>query len=146
MILDKLNEAKKYEAMHPLFREAFDFLKNAEDKPCGRYELSGGMYVVISDVRTHEPGTGRFEAHRQFIDIQYLFSGHSACVWAHTPELKTVVPYDGEKDVLFLEGAGAPVPVHGGEFYVLYPEDAHEPHQSFGEADGYRVAVVKVPV
>ena len=55
-------------------------------------------------------------------------------------------PFDAEKDVEFLTGEGTVVPVSGGEFYILYPEDAHEPHQTHGEAQAYRVAVVKVPV
>jgi len=146
MILDKLCEAARYEGMHPRFREAFEFLKNAEDKPCGRYELGGGMYVNIAEVTTHAEGEGMFEAHEHYIDIQYLFSGHSACVWAHTPDLTVEKPYDAAADVAFFKGEGAVVPVQGGEFYVLYPADAHEPHRTHGEASVYRVAVAKVPV
>ena len=147
MILDKLSESHRYEAMHPRFKEAFDFLKNAADKPCGRYELGGGMYVNISDVQTHAVGEGLFEAHRRYIDIQYLFSGHSDCVWTHTPELTAVKkPYSEESDAEFFEGTGSAIPVQGGEFYILYPSDAHEPHQTCGDPSAYRVAVVKVPV
>lgn len=146
MVLDRLSESAKYEGMHPLFKEAFEFLKTAADKENGRHELSGGMYVNIMDAKTHAQGEGMFEAHRRFIDIQYLFSGHSAFVWAHTPDLTVHTPFDAEKDVEFLTGEGTVVPVNGGEFYILYPEDAHEPHQTHGEAQAYRVAVVKVPV
>lgn len=146
MILDKLCESAKYESLHPRFREAFEFLKTAAEKECGRYELGDGMYVNIMDVNTHAPGEGMFEAHRSYIDIQYLFGGHSAFVWAHTPQLAVKAPYDAEKDVEFFAGEGSAVPVSGGEFYILYPEDAHEPHQTHGRAETYRVAVVKVPV
>ena len=146
MILDKLCESKRYEGLHPRFQEAFEFLKNAADKPCGRYELGDGLYVNISDVTTHAAGEGMFEAHRRYIDIQYLLDGHSACVWAHTPNLTVKKPYDEAADIEFLEGEGAVIPVQGGEFYILYPADAHEPHQTHGEADSYRVAVAKVPV
>lgn len=146
MILDKLCEAERYEEMNPCFKEAFEFLKNAADKPCGRYELSGGAYVNIAEVTTHAEGTGMFEAHRKYIDIQYLFSGHSAFVWAHTPDLTVEKPYDEAMDAEFLKGDGTVVPVQGGEFYILYPADAHEPHRTHGEAASYRVAVAKVPV
>lgn len=146
MVLDRLCESKRYENLHPRFAEAFEFLRNAADKPCGRYELGDNMFVNISDVATHEPGTGMFEAHRRYIDIQYLFDGHSAFVWAHTPELTVKKTYDEAADIEFLEGPGAAIPVRGGDFYILYPSDAHEPHQTHGAADSYRVAVVKVPV
>ena len=36
--------------------------------------------------------------------------------------------------------------ISGGEFYILYPSDAHEPHQTHGQPSAYRAAVVKVPV
>jgi len=146
MILDKLCEAAKYEGMNPLFHEAFEFLKTANDKENGRYELSGGMYAMIMTANTHAPEDGLFEAHRKYIDIQYLFEGHSACVWAHTPNLTVKTPYDEEKDAEFFTGEGAAIPVSGGEFYILYPADAHEPHRTHGEQQSYRVAVVKVPV
>ena len=146
MILDKLSESAKYEAMHPLFHEAFEFLKTAGEKENGRHELSSGMYVNIMDAKTHSPGKIMFEAHRQYIDIQYLFDGHSAFIWAHTPDLTVKTPYDAEKDVEFLSGDGNAVQVKGGEFYILWPEDAHEPHRTSGMPSAYRVAVVKVPV
>lgn len=146
MILDKLCESAKYEGMHPLFHEAFEFLKTAAEKEEGRYELGNGMYVTIMTAKTHAPEDGLFEAHRKYIDIQYLFSGCSACVWAHTPGLTEKIPFDEAKDVAFFTGQGAEVPVHGGEFYILYPSDAHEPHRTLAEAQSYRVAVVKVPV
>ena len=146
MILDKLSESAKYEAMHPRFHEAFEFLKTAGEKENGRHELGGGMYVNIMDAKTHSPGKIMFEAHRQYIDIQYLFEGHSACVWAHTPNLTVKTPYDEEKDAGFFTGEGSEIPVSGGEFYILYPADAHEPHRTHGKQQSYRVAVVKVPV
>jgi len=146
MILDRLCEAARYEGLHPRFHEAFEFLKTAADKPCGRYELSGGMYVNIMDARTHAEGEGFFEAHRRFIDIQYLFDGHSACVWAPTGSLEVKTPFDEEKDCEFLTGEGNAVSVRAGDFYILWPSDAHEPHRQDKEPDAYRVAVVKVPV
>lgn len=146
MVLDRLCEAERYESMHPRFREAFEFLRNASEKDCGRYELGDGMYVNISEVSTHEEGEVCFEAHRSYIDIQYLFDGHSACVWAHTDDLTTVQAYDPEKDFELLTGRGSPVPVNGGEFYILWPQDAHEPHRQDGAKATYKLAVVKVPV
>ena len=146
MILDKLCQATLYEGMHPQFQEAFEFLKTAADKPCGRYELSGGMYVSISEVSTHPAGEALLEAHRRYIDIQYLFAGHSSFGWAHTPDLAVEKPYDEQADVEFFKGERVAVPVQAGEFYILYPTDAHEPHQTCGEPAAYRVAVVKVPV
>lgn len=146
MILDKISQAARYADMRPGFKEAFEFLKNARAVECGRHELGNGVYANVMDVKTHETGKVPFEAHRQYIDIQYLLAGHSAFAWAHTPALETVTPYDEAKDAEFLEGKRAMIPVEAGDFYVLFPEDAHEPHCTLGEESAYRVVVVKVPV
>ena len=43
MIFDSLKNRSQYEALHPHFAAAFDFLERAsrEDLPAGRYELNG---------------------------------------------------------------------------------------------------------
>lgn len=146
MILDKLSESAVYEALHPLFPEAFAFLREAADKPVGRHELSGGMYASISDVTTHSAGGNDLEAHQSYIDIQYLIGGRSACGWAKTDELAVSVPYDSDKDVVFLRGENQKISVRDGDFYILFPSDAHEPHCTDEEPSNYRVVVVKVPV
>ncbi len=146
MIIDKLCQAAQYEVLHPMFKEAFEFLKTAAEKPDGRHELSGDMYVNMMSVRTHPAGAADLEAHRSYIDIQYIMGGHSACGWAQTDEAEVSVEYDAEKDCGFYRGERSLMPVSSGMFYILYPHDAHEPHVTDGEASSYRVAVVKVPV
>ena len=146
MILGRLSEWRRYAALHPQFGEAFRFLETADQLENGRYELGGRMYVNISSVSTRPAESFPFEAHRQYIDIQLLLDGHSALTWSDTYSLTPAGAYDADKDFQLFEGEGRSVQVKKGDFYILWPEDAHKPHGDDGEPSSYRVAVVKVPV
>ena len=51
MIADTLQNRRLYEAVHPAFARAFDFLEKAvaEELPVGRYELDGDAVYAISN-------------------------------------------------------------------------------------------------
>lgn len=147
MIFDRFSEHATYEAMHPLFKEAFEFLKTADKLEPGRYELSGGMYAKVSAEAMTKPfDQVAFEAHKDFIDLQYIVSGLSIVTWAPTDTLNPVTEYNPEKDIVKLTGEGTKVAIHGGEFFIVYPNDGHKPHACEAEPNPYRVIVVKVPV
>jgi len=146
MILGRMTEWRRYAALHPQFAEAFRFLEGAKGLENGRHELGGRMYANVSEVGTRPADSFDFEAHRQYIDIQLLLGGHSALTWGDTGELESTVAYDADQDVQFFRGEGRTVQVREGDFYILWPEDAHKPHGTDGEPSAYRVVVVKVPV
>ena len=147
MIFDRFSEHATYESLHPLYKEAFEFLKTASDLAPGRYELSGGMYAKVSAEAMSKPfDQVSFEAHKDFIDLQYIVSGTSVVTWAPTDTLTPVTDYDPVKDIVKLKGEGTNVAIHGGEFFIVYPNDGHRPHCTEGEPVPYRVIVVKVPV
>ena len=146
MILGRLTDWRRYAALNSGFEEAFRFLETANGLENGRYELGGGMYANVSEVTTRPAESFDFEAHRKYIDIQYLLSGASVMTWAETASLEPVTDYDPQKDFQLLRGEGRGVQVRKGDFYVLWPEDAHKPHGTDGAPSTYRVVVVKVPV
>lgn len=41
---------------------------------------------------------GTFEAHRRYIDVQIVAEGCEELAWADVSDLKTVIPYDKDKD------------------------------------------------
>ena len=78
MIYASLN-AKKGNYEYPAaIATALEFLAKPETKelPVGRYELDGdNIYVLIQDQTTAPVEKKRAESHRNYIDIQYLFTG-----------------------------------------------------------------------
>jgi YhcH/YjgK/YiaL family protein len=85
------------------------------------------------------------EAHRKYIDIQYVTLGHELIGWERIEECAGKgLGYDADNDIEFY---GNPpslwFPVPAGVFAVFFPEDAHAPLA--GETP-VRKIVVKAPV
>ena len=147
MIYDSIGNVKNYTSLGPDFREAFDFiLGNRFEKKPGRYALKGKMYYMVQEYETKPESEGFFEAHRKFIDLQYVVKGRELHKVANVSMLKLRTAYDDEKDVLFLDGSGSGFIMETGYFTVYFPEDAHIPNLRFAQ-DPEKVlkVVVKIP-
>ncbi len=147
MIFDQLSNAAQYTALHPLFAEGFRFINDlpAGTAP-GRYELGGGAYALVQEYQTQTAEGARYEAHRKFIDIQYIFSGEEVCYYAPISQM-IADEYQPEKDYLGLEGDGFALPLKAGEFAIFFPRDAHLPSRMTSAGPKpVRKVVVKIPV
>ena len=92
-------------------------------------------------------GTERavLEAHRKYIDIQFVIEGADMIGWRPVKECAQVnQPYDASKDVELY--GGKPLSwsqVAGSGFAVYFPGDAHAP---LGGTGRLRRAIVKVGI
>lgn len=132
MIFDNLKNASAYEALHPRFRDAFVFLERAarEDLPAGRYEIDGdALFASVQEYTAKLPHEARFEAHRRYIDIQYIQSGVERMELSSAAYTEIETPYDEKIDMTFFGDHAAPTVsiVHAGEFGIFFPWDVHKP-------------------
>jgi biofilm protein TabA len=132
MILDTLSNAARYHTIHRHFRRALEFLSTRDfgSIPPGRIDLEGAdLYAMISVQPGKAPGEALLEAHRKYIDIQYLISGEESMGWRDLRECRMVQQeYNTDKDIAFF--ADKPsfwMTAHPGTFVVFFPEDAHAP-------------------
>ncbi len=132
MILDQLNNSAVYEALHPLFKQAFDYIKQhdlSQLEP-GKIELQGqSLYISIQEPKGKKPEEARLETHAKYIDIQFLISGKERIGWKYEAECKDAqAPYNPEKDITFFnETPTAYADMKPGEFCIFFPGDAHAP-------------------
>jgi biofilm protein TabA len=148
MILDDLTNAARYAPLHPGFRAGFEFLARRDliDLASGKYELDGERVFALIN-RDHGRGRANspMEAHRKYIDIQFLVEGSEEIGWRPTVECgQPVEPYDASRDIMFFsDSPHAWIELPLGKFMIFYPEDAHAPLAS----NGANVkAVIKVAV
>jgi biofilm protein TabA len=148
MILDRLDQAARYEAVHPLFKQAFDLLRSTDwgrEAIGSKTIIPDRLKVIVMDVTGKGRDAARLETHECFIDIQYTVRGAETIGWSHTQDAGAVADaYNDAKDIAFWAGRPSTwLELPAGCFGVFFPEDAHAPVAGAGPA---RKVVVKVAV
>lgn len=122
-----------------------DFTKVAD----GRYELDGDrMYADVQRYMTVPDEELRPEAHRRYLDIQFIAEGEEYIGWcAFSPAMKPTAPYDEEKDIMFFERLEPEscFALTKGSFAILTPKDIHRPRGMIGDRPS-RVTKVVVKI
>jgi len=147
MIIDRIENAALYYSIHPKFKQAFDYVNSIDvhSIPVGRHEIDDKMYVLVQEYTTKLKDQGKWEAHRRYIDLQYVVQGAEGMGYANIHHLQQG-EYIPEKDFLPLFGEGDQVALRSGCFVLLFPEDAHMPGMALGESKPARKIVVKIAV
>ncbi len=152
MIIGRLEEAQEYTRLHPGFEAAFDLLRSTpfEELSTGRHEVMGeDLFLVIGDGQQKGHEGAILEAHRKYIDIQYIVPRAGGVPeefgWKPLPTCSEVtMPYDDEQDAcLFGDKPDLWFALPPGNFVVFFPSDAHAPMAGQGRS---LKAVVKVAV
>ena len=138
MILDTLDNADRYTAMHPAFKRVFAFLRSPSLKTIepGRLEIDGSrLYAIATQLPGKRPEEARLEVHRQYIDVHFLITGKESIGWRGLADCREEEhPYDPERDYLsFSDDPSMWCTIHPGTFVVFYPGDAHAPMVSNGK-------------
>jgi biofilm protein TabA len=151
MILFGLNNTEQISNVAGL-PAALDFLRNCHtEMPDGTVEIDGkNVFAMIQSYETRqERNAPRFEAHRKYIDIQFLLSGTELMGWAPLDAVTVTEPYDAEKDILFgnvADDASAFTFFSAGQAIVLFPSDAHAPGLTKGKPRPVKKVVIKIRV
>ncbi len=148
MILDSLNNTAKVERLHPLFKKAFDYIKETDFSKVedGKYELDGSrLFVSVVSLTGKDKNDAAIETHKKYIDIQLPLLGVEKIGWKPGCELQEEsIPYDEAKDIAFyVDRPTAYTKIYPGQFAVYFPEDGHAP--GIGEGN-IRKVIVKVQV
>lgn len=88
-----------------------------------------------------------WEAHRKYIDVQFVAAGVEEMGYANVDTLTVKKPYDETADYALFDGAGTFVKVPTGSFTIFFPQDGHIPGSAIdGQPAAVRKVVVKVAV
>ena len=147
---DREEVRKQYAENTGEWDAVIDFFRTADlcSLQTGKHVLtSNGTFASVQRYVTRE--SGEFEAHRKYIDIQYVVSGKEVIELAERKDLGTeTVPYDQDKDIEFYSSAENFSRLHmkAGDSAVFFPSDAHKPCLSDGERADVVKIVVKIPL
>ncbi len=130
MIIDTLTNSHLYAAQHPGFAASFELLNKGEilSLPLGRHDVDGDrLYFMIQEYDGKAVSDCKWEAHRRYIDIQYVAEGVEVMGRNLLSAMNSMGAYSSEKDVEFFDGTGDYFHVPAGSFAIFYPDDAHMP-------------------
>lgn len=132
MIVTNLNNTERIEALHPLFKKLFDYVKTNDilNTPCGRIDIDGdNLYINNVNPECIPAEKQVLEVHRDYIDVQILFEGKETIGWKALEDSKEEVkPYEKEGDcALYSDTPTTWINLVPGQIAIFFPEDAHAP-------------------
>ena len=147
MIIDYIENCKKYSFFHKRFNKAFDYILNTdfEKLPCGRYEIDGNnLYANVEEYETKTISNPEY--HKKYIDIQLLAYGEEFIGYCPKSELIINEGYNEEKDLGSGEGIVDFINLKKGQFMIFTPDDAHQPCMMSKNKQKVKKVVVKVRI
>lgn len=148
MVLDHISNAATYSGLGKGIQSALDYLANTDctKLETGRHELADGLYAMVMDYETAPRDQKLWEAHRKYVDVQFVASGEEFIGYAELGALTPAGDYNDSGDAIMLTGKGDFFHLTAGVFAILYPRDAHMPGVAAAAKSPVRKVVVKVPV
>jgi YhcH/YjgK/YiaL family protein len=149
MIFDKIENSHLYEGISERIKKSFDYIKQTDLKTIkpGKYEIDGeNIFALISEYKTKSEQEGKLEAHRKYIDVQYVISGEEQMGYVPLNGQQILEPYKEENDIVFFTGDKSFTKVSEGMFAIFFPEDVHMPGISTGKISDVKKLVIKVRI
>jgi biofilm protein TabA len=150
MVHDTLANLGPYRSLGPRIAQGLEFIANfSSDLQDGRYDIDGeNVYALVQSYGTVAPTEKKFEAHRAYLDIQFVADGHEVIHHSPLADLDPTTDYDVQKDYqLYGEPkASTPINMSPGHFAIFFPCDGHKPGCVNGGPSHMKKVVVKVKV
>ena len=150
MIYDKLTNMSFYKGLSTDIYAGLLFLNAVtKDLENGVYIVNPNVKAIVSEYITKEVNEYGYEAHREYIDIQYLISGEEKILFLSLEYLKETKSYNAEQDAAFYEKATInpqEILIGNGYFAILFPQDGHTPQLCVNKLENVKKVVVKVKI
>lgn len=148
MIYDKIDNLEIYAGISEDIRLGLEWLRDVNpDIEKGVYEISPRVKAIVSEYTTKEVNENGYEAHRDYIDIQYLLKGSEKICCLPLEYLKGTKAYKAEIDAAFyVEQNVKPqeMVIGNGYFAIFYPQDGHKPGIMYKKTGIVKKVVVKI--
>jgi biofilm protein TabA len=145
---------KRWEEMKPYLHErlikAIEYLATTDFSKLakGDYPIDGKLiFAKVSSYDTKPSEEKKWEAHNDYIDVQFLASGHEKIGYVIRGNQEVIEDKMKEKDVAFYRNdkLGGEALLGEGRFAIFFPWELHRPGcQSGKAAETVQKVVVKV--
>ncbi len=152
MIKNSLKYTKNYYNLSNKIKLALEYLEKNDLKVFDnrRYDILGDdVYVNVQDYTSKPETQGKWEAHKKYIDIQFMIKGTERIGVGEIDNYQTTEAYDESKDLEFLAVANDNyqfINMNENDFIILYPQDVHMPQIAMNTPSYVKKAVVKISI
>jgi len=149
MILDSISNLSQYVGLHSGLDRAIQLISQGglSTDRLGKHETeNSSVFYLVQSYETKPMSEVSYEAHRRYIDLQWVIKG---CEWmscAPVDTLQTLTEYDETHDIQFLSGDGNIFSVNEGQFAVFFPKDGHRPGTTIATPESVMKMVFKIEV
>lgn len=130
--------------------KAFAFLRDTglNQLPSGKYPVLGDkIYASVSENNSKDPNNALWEAHKKYVDIQYVIQGEEIIGVAPLSAAVKTISFDPDKDLGFYEIPEAHCKYYRADaehFFIFFPEDAHRPCIRSSGKESEKKVVIKI--
>ena len=149
MIIDRIENRARYQKLGTGIGAALEYLAQTDFAGLapGRYDIDGdSVYALVQHYETRPREKGLWEAHRRYIDVQYVAAGIETMGYAPLDAMTVSQAYAPEEDCVLFSGDGDFITARAGTFVVFFPQDVHMPCLVKDTPGTVRKVVVKVAV
>ncbi len=127
---DYVKFATQYHKDKAMWEKIFKFMKEndlAKLAP-GKYPIDGDRcFVNVADAKTKSKDAVMIEAHKKYIDLQYMYTNAELMGLISTADAKEIKPYNEKKDVVNYSGDKIKYyTLSGKTFFLLFPGELHQ--------------------
>jgi YhcH/YjgK/YiaL family protein len=149
MIVDKIENSGLYSQSGTRIARAFQYLHTTDFSKlaAGKYEIeSDDIFAIVSEYETKDIQDCALEAHRKYIDIQYLLEGSELIGVTSLKKQIASKAYSEEDDYALYADHSSLLELEAGRFAIFFPEDLHMPGVKNKQKAQVRKVIIKVRV
>ena len=146
MIICPFKDLLKYAPVVPGLEEAVKVASEIQSMEPATVPLSGTNKILVQQGTTKAAEGQLLEAHREYLDVQYIVKGRETVGWAPVDTLTQEGEFNTEKDKGMYSGHCDFMEIGEGYCYVVFPEDAHMPGSHLQTPTEYQKMVIKLKV
>ncbi len=150
MIYDNIKHIESFTSISDDIRLGLEYLRDFNPGvEVGIHELTPRVKAIVSEYTTKHENEYGYEAHRQYIDIQYIISGLEKICFLPIEYLKETKGYNKEIDAAFYKEADMKpqeLILGNGYFAIFFPQDGHMPQLCVENPEPVKKVVIKVRI
>ena len=151
MIVDKIENGSLYSSISGQIAKALKILSSKEISSAaeGKHEVEGSkLFYLVQKYSTKPRNQGQMEAHKKYIDIQYVLDGHESIFVENLSACTLASAYNENDDAAMYElpKSFSEIYMSKGMFCILFPQDGHLPCRTAVSESKVHKIVFKVEI